>query len=167
MTELESGDPSPGVIPPFHAAPTGAPEARIVPPGNDMPGRRLRALGFDRERVTGRPPAPHLHGWTHVFWQAQERSPDLDVRIHPEKAAALAIEDGQRGRVETAPGEIDAPAWIYAGIRPSAVFIPIGWGERQPWHRGRSGDFLSDKRQRDPLSDQTILKTLPCRISKS
>ncbi len=41
MTELESGDPSPGVISPFHAAPTGAPEARIVPPGNAMPDQTI------------------------------------------------------------------------------------------------------------------------------
>jgi anaerobic selenocysteine-containing dehydrogenase len=90
--------------------------------------------------------------------------PDLYVQIHPEKASSLAIKDGQRVRIETAHGEIEARAWVYAGIRPTAVFVPIGWGERQPFHPWRSVNFLTDATQRDPISDQTNLKTLLCRV---
>ena len=48
-----------------------------------------------------------------------------------------------------------------------AVFIPIGWGERQPYHPWRPVNFLTDKTQRDPVSDQTNLKTLLCRVSRA
>src|SRR3546814_2877100 len=54
-------------------------------------------------------------------------------------------------------------SWVNAGIRPSTVFVPIGWGEKQPYNPWRSVNFLTDKNQRDPVSDQTNLKTLLCR----
>ncbi|MGH8638018.1 MAG: hypothetical protein ACREUZ_12865 [Burkholderiales bacterium] len=46
------------------------------------------------------------------------------------------------------------------------MFIPIGWGERQPFHPWRSVNFLTDHTQHDPASDQTNLKTLLCRVSR-
>jgi anaerobic selenocysteine-containing dehydrogenase/Fe-S-cluster-containing dehydrogenase component len=162
---LTVGDDSEGVLSPFAKEPTCASPGEIVQPGNQSPGAGLRAAGYDTELVTGRPPAPHFHSWTHYFWQAQEMWPDLYIQIHPERAAAHGIEDGARVKVETAHGAIEAVAWVHAGIRPTAVFIPLGWGEKQPYHPWRSVNFLTDKMQRDPLSDQTNLKTLLCRIS--
>jgi anaerobic selenocysteine-containing dehydrogenase len=162
---LTCGDEAEGVISPFGKVPTIATPGEIVQPGEDSPGARLRAEGFDTELVTGRPPAPHFHSWTHYFWQAQEMWPDLYVQIHPDRAKARGIADGARVKVETAHGAIEAVAWLHAGIRPTSVFIPIGWGEKQPFNPWRSVNFLTDKTQRCPLSDQTNLKTLLCRIS--
>jgi anaerobic selenocysteine-containing dehydrogenase/Fe-S-cluster-containing dehydrogenase component len=162
--ERDLGDDAEGVISPFFSSPTSASPAHIRQPGNDSPGAQLRAQGFDTELVTGRAAAPHFHSWTHYFWQAQEMWPDLYVQIHPDRAAATGIEDGQKVKIETSHGEIEAVAWIHGGIRPTAVFIPMGWGEKQPYHPWRSVNFLTDKTQRDPVSEQTNLKTLLCRI---
>ncbi len=163
--EWMDGDNQSGLVSPFFSAPTSASAARIVTGANDTPSRELRALGFDTELVTGRPPAPHFHSWMHYAWQAQEMWPDLYVQIHPEKAGLAGIEDGQRVCVETAHGSIEARAWLHAGIRKSAVFIPIGWGERQPFHPWRSVNFLTEKTQRDPVSDNSNLKTYLCKVS--
>ncbi len=165
--DLVDGDGDEGVISPFCKPDTSCSKGRIMPASPDGPGAKLRAQGFDTELVTGRPCAAHFHSWTHYFWQAQEMWPDLYCQIHPEKAAHLGIADGERVRVETPRGSIEAMAWVHAGIRPSAVFIPIGWGERQPYHPWRSVNFLTDKTQRDPVSDQTNLKALLCRVSKA
>jgi anaerobic selenocysteine-containing dehydrogenase/Fe-S-cluster-containing dehydrogenase component len=164
--ELLDSDAEEGVVSPFCRPETGSSRARIVAASGGGPGARLRERGFDTELVTGRPPAAHFHSLTHYFWQAQEMWPDLYCQIHPEKARALGIADGERVRVQTAHGAIEAVAWLHAGIRPSAVFIPIGWGERQPYHPWRSVNFLTDKTQRDPVSDQTNLKTLLCRVAR-
>jgi anaerobic selenocysteine-containing dehydrogenase/Fe-S-cluster-containing dehydrogenase component len=165
--ELAHGDDELGVISPFHkAVPTGASPCRIVPASENGPGASARALGFDTELITGRPPAPHFHSWTHYFWQAQEMWPDLYCQMHPERAERLGVADGARVRVETPRGSIEAVAWVSAGIRPTAVFIPIGWGEKQPYHPWRPVNFLTDKNQRDPISDQTNFKSLLCRVSK-
>ena len=84
----------------------------------------------------------------------------------PQKADKLGIKDGEQVRVSSAHGSIEARVWLYAGIRPTSVFIPIGWGEKQPFHPWHSVNFLTDKTQRDPISDQTNLKSLLCRIEK-
>lgn len=165
--EFELGDDEPGVITPFQKGRVGASPVSIRAPGADSPGARLREQGFDLELVTGRPPAPHFHSWTHYAWQAQEMWPDLYVQIHPAAAARAGLVDGARARVETSHGAIDAVAWVTPNIRETTVFVPIGWGERQPFHPWRSVNFLTDRSQRDPISDQTNLKTLLCRVSKA
>jgi anaerobic selenocysteine-containing dehydrogenase/Fe-S-cluster-containing dehydrogenase component len=163
--DLLEGDDGEGVISPLFAAPTAVSPGQIVQPGEDSPGKALRAQGFDTELVTGRPPAPQFHAWTHYAWQAQEMWPDLYMQIHPEKAGPLGIKDGATVKVETAHGEIEARAWVTTGIRKSAVFIPIGWGEQQPYHPWKPVNFLTDKSQRDPLSGQTNLKAYLCKVS--
>lgn len=165
--EFAQGDDEPGVITPFQKGRVAASPAAIRQPHADSPGARLRNRGFDLELVTGRPPAPHFHSWTHYSWQAQEMWPDLYVQIHPNAARRAGLVDGERARVETAHGAIDAVAWVTPNIRETSVFVPIGWGERQPFHPWRSVNFLTDGTQRDPISDQTNLKALLCRVSKA
>ena len=164
--EFIESDASEGILSPFSRVDTMTARARIVAASPDGRGARLRAQGFDTELLTGRPSATHFHSWTHYFWQAQEMQPDLFCQIHPDRAKARGIVDGDRVRVQTAHGEIEAIAWVYPGIRESAVFVPIGWGERQPYHPWRSVNFLTDKNQRDPASDQTNLKSLLCKVEK-
>jgi anaerobic selenocysteine-containing dehydrogenase len=90
--------------------------------------------------------------------------PDLYCQIHPEKAAAIGATDGQRLRIETAAGAIEARAWITRGIRPTAVFLPIGWGDGQPYHPWTTVNRLTG-RAFDPISDQANLKLHLCRVS--
>lgn len=153
-------------IGPFSPGPTYAQVARISQPDESHPARALRDSGLTLELVTGRPAAPHFHSWTHYAWQAQEMWPDLYVQIHPRQARARNISDGERVRVRTAHGQVEARAWVYAGIRETAVFLPIGWGERQPYNPWRPVNFLTDKEQRCPISDQTNLKSLLCDVEK-
>ena len=139
-------------------------EMRLVEVDANHPGAALRREGYDTELITGRPPAPHFHSWTHNFWQAQEMWPDLYAQIHPDKAEQLGIGDGTKVLIETAHGSAEARAWLTRNIRETAVFVPIGWDERQPFHPWQPANFLTDKTQRDPLADQTNLKSLLCRV---
>ena len=138
----------------------------LVYPGQIVNEPVERDMAFDTELVTGRPPAPHFHSWTHYFWQAQEMWPELYCQIHPRKAAALNIEDGDDVFVETVNGRITVRAWIHRGIRPNCVFIPIGWDEQQPYHPGSSVNHLTSVRL-DPISQQANLKTHLCRVGKA
>jgi anaerobic selenocysteine-containing dehydrogenase len=70
-------------------------------------------------------------------------------------------------RVATSHGSVEAVAWITNGIRDHAVFLPIGWDERQPFHPWKSVNFLTDRTQRDPISEQTNLKSLLCRVDRA
>jgi anaerobic selenocysteine-containing dehydrogenase len=137
----------------------------IVQPHADSPGQKLQNRGFDTHLITGRPPAPHFHSWTHYAWQAQEMWPDMYVQMHPDKAAELQVADGDEVSVETAHGTVRARAWLYAGMRPDTVFVPIGWDSSQPYHPWNSVNYLTDEEQRDPLSDHSNLKSYLCRVT--
>ena len=139
---------------------------KLVHPGRIVDEPVERDARFDTELVTGRPPAPHFHSWTHYFWQAQEMWPELFCQIHPDKASVLGIADGDAVCIETAHGRISARAWLHRGIRPSSVFVPIGWDEQQPYHPASSVNHLTGIRL-DPISQQANLKTHLCRVTKA
>ena len=163
--EIIDDDGSDGILGPF-ASGGMALTGRIVQPEEAQPSHRIRSEGFHLELLTGRPAAPHFHSWTHYSWQAQEMWPDLYAQIHPITAGELSIQDGDLIEVESKHGAIQAKAWVFPGIRRHAVFLPIGWGERQPFNPWRPVNFLTDKTQRDPISEQTNLKSLLCKVTK-
>ena len=144
----------------FHDKETLAQTGRIL----DQPA--ARSVKFDTELVTGRPPAPHFHSWTHYFWQAQEMWPQLYCQIHPEKASEIGVSDGDMVRVETESGHLEARAWVRQGIRRSCVFIPIGWDEMQPFHPAASVNQLT-RVSLDPVSQQANMKTHLCRVTRA
>jgi len=133
--------------------------------GKIVPADHDEKPEFDTELITGRPPAPHFHSWTHYFWQAQEMWPELYCQIHPSKAQQISIDDGDNLLIQTANGGIRARAWIHRGIRPDSIFIPIGWDQQQPYHPASSVNHLTGIKL-DPVSQQANLKTHLCRVSK-
>ncbi|MBI2460137.1 MAG: molybdopterin-dependent oxidoreductase [Candidatus Rokubacteria bacterium] len=159
--EYVAGDGEEGVLSPVWETPCLAGVVRIVaePPAVD----RQR---YDMELITGRPPTPHFHSWTHWLWQAQEQCADLFAHLHPDRAAALGIRTGDRVRIESPRGAIEAVAWVAPGIRPSAVYVPLGWDERQPYHPWRPVNWLMPREPRCPVSDQANFKMSLCRVSR-
>ena len=53
------------------------------------------------------------------------------VEMHPDMAAELDVERGDLVRVESAQGAIEAPVYVYRGIRPDTVAIPLGQGHTE------------------------------------
>jgi anaerobic selenocysteine-containing dehydrogenase len=159
--EYVARDGDEGVLSPVWESPCLANVVRIVKEPPPVDRRR-----YDMELITGRPPAPHFHSWTHWLWQAQEQCADLFAHIHPDRAAALGIKSGDRVRIESSRGAIEAVAWVAPGIRPTAVYVPLGWDERQPYHPWRPVNWLMPRDQRCPVSDQTNFKVSLCRVSR-
>ena len=58
-----------------------------------------------------------------------QQCPEPYVEIHPETAARLGVEDGERVKVVSRRGEGVFPALIVRTIRPDTIFIPYHWGE--------------------------------------
>jgi len=50
------------------------------------------------------------------------------AEIHPETAAKLGVKQGEPLRVETSVGNVEVPAYLYAGIRKDTVAIALGQG---------------------------------------
>lgn len=52
------------------------------------------------------------------------------VEVNPRTAARLGIADGDLVRIETADGEVQAPAILYPAIRPEVIAMPYGQGHQ-------------------------------------
>jgi molybdopterin-containing oxidoreductase family iron-sulfur binding subunit len=50
------------------------------------------------------------------------------VELHPETAEPLGLETGDVVRLETEAGTLEAPVYLYRGIRPDTAAIPLGQG---------------------------------------
>ncbi|UCF18389.1 MAG: molybdopterin-dependent oxidoreductase [Gemmatimonadota bacterium] len=57
------------------------------------------------------------------------------LEIHPDLADQLGVRNGDLVTVSSPAGRLDAPVYVYRGIRPDTVAIPIGQGHV---HYGRS-----------------------------
>jgi molybdopterin-containing oxidoreductase family iron-sulfur binding subunit len=62
---------------------------------------------------------------------------DSWVEIHPKKAAELGIVEGDIVEVTSRSGTIKAQAYIFPGIHPEAISVPLGRG--QNWGRYAKG----------------------------
>jgi assimilatory nitrate reductase catalytic subunit len=83
------------------------------------------------------------------------------VEVHPDDAAALALEDGALARVATPQGESLFRVAFYPGQRRGEAFTPIHWTDRQSTG-GRTG--LLPRPLVDPHSGQPGFKMTPARI---
>ena len=61
------------------------------------------------------------------------------IEVHPERARALDIREGEILRLESPHGTVEAPAYLYAGISPHCVAMPLGLGHTEygRYARGR------------------------------
>ncbi|HJS47945.1 MAG TPA: 4Fe-4S dicluster domain-containing protein, partial [Gemmatimonadales bacterium] len=74
---------------------------------------------------------------TKVTWQSW-------VEIHPDTAKALDVREGEIVRLESPHGAVEAPAYLYAGLRPDLVAMPLGLGHTAygRWAEGRGVNAL-------------------------
>jgi molybdopterin-containing oxidoreductase family iron-sulfur binding subunit len=74
---------------------------------------------------------------TKITWHAW-------VELHPEAAAKLDVKEGEILRVTSAHGSIEAPAYIYPGLRPDVVAVPMGFGHTEygEYAKGRGANYL-------------------------
>ncbi|AHG91167.1 molybdopterin dinucleotide-binding region [Gemmatirosa kalamazoonensis] len=58
---------------------------------------------------------------TKLSWQSW-------AEIHPMKAKQMGVENGDHLTIQTAAGSITVPAYIYPGVRPDTIAVPLGQG---------------------------------------
>ena len=61
------------------------------------------------------------------------------VELHPEAAQRMNVKDGEVLRLTSPAGSIEAPAYVYPGIHPETVAVPMGLGHTAygEWAQGR------------------------------
>ncbi|RZI40457.1 twin-arginine translocation signal domain-containing protein [Herbaspirillum sp. HC18] len=80
---------------------------------------------------------PHVSA---IIQPTQGGNRDVYLEIHPETAKKRKIADGDRVRIKTDIGQIEAVARVYEGIRPDTVALPMihGHWAQGRWAKGRS-----------------------------
>lgn len=68
------------------------------------------------------------NSWMHNLASLIERPERCTLRMHADDAGRLALSDGQRVRIRSAVGEVDAPLEIHDEMRPGVVSLPHGYG---------------------------------------
>ncbi len=91
------------------------------------------------------------------------------LRIHPEDAAALGIDDDARVRVRSRRGSLEASVHVCDSLRRGVVSLPHGYGMEHPGADGRratgpSINWLTDAADRDPIAGTPYHKYVPVRL---
>jgi molybdopterin-containing oxidoreductase family iron-sulfur binding subunit len=53
------------------------------------------------------------------------------VEIHPEVAKRMDVQEGEILRLTSPHGSIELPAYLYPGLHPGTVAVPLGWGHTE------------------------------------
>jgi anaerobic selenocysteine-containing dehydrogenase len=93
--------------------------------------------------------------------------------MHPQDATARGLVDGERVRVASRTGVVEAPLELSDEMRPGVVSLPHGWGHQRPGTRlalasvrpGVSFNDLADDALVDPLCGTARLNDVPVEVT--
>jgi molybdopterin-containing oxidoreductase family iron-sulfur binding subunit len=74
---------------------------------------------------------------TKITWQSW-------VELHPDTARQLNVREGEIVKLTSSHGTVSAPAYVYHGIKPGVVALPLGLGHTEygDYARGRGVNYL-------------------------
>ena len=105
-------------------------------------------------------------GYTHSRYRdiesLRKRHPEPVVRINRGAARDMGIDDGDRIRVESPRGSIQAAAKLCENTLPQVVVLISGWS----YHTGANANLLTNDEARDPVSGFPEFRALMCNIEK-
>lgn len=136
---------------------------------------RLRGEGSSPPMVLiGRRQVRSNNSWMHNAHRLVKGKDRCTLLLHPDDAARLSIENGERIAVRSRVGRIEAPVEITDTIMLGVVSLPHGWGHGRPGvelavarrHPGVSLNDLTDDLLVDPISGNAALNALPIELEK-
>ena len=73
------------------------------------------------------------NSWMHNAPLLMRGTREQPLRVHPDDAAALGLEDGSAARLVSKSGEAEVPVCVTDEVMPGVVALPHGWGHRGGW----------------------------------
>jgi anaerobic selenocysteine-containing dehydrogenase len=86
--------------------------------------------------------------------------PEPKVKIHPDTAQKLNIREGDRVRVETLRGTMEAKAWLREDIDPRVIQVPSHWPGKG------NVNLITDNERCAPAIGSAQLRCQLCRVSR-
>jgi anaerobic selenocysteine-containing dehydrogenase len=122
--------------------------------------------------LVGRRQLRSNNSWMHNFHRLVKGRERCTVLIHPIDAQRLGVESGQRVRIRSAVGTIEAPAEVSDEIMPGVVSLPHGWGHNRDGvglstatkHPGVSFNDVTDETALDPVIGTSVLSGVPVQL---
>ncbi|MBA2506125.1 MAG: molybdopterin-dependent oxidoreductase [Thermoleophilaceae bacterium] len=112
------------------------------------------------------------NSWMHNAPLLMRGGREQPLRIHPDDAAELGIEDGISASVASKHGELTVPVRVTDEMTPGAVALPHGWGHRGGWKTankagGVNVNVLAGSAPEDleRLAGMALLNGIPVRVS--
>ncbi len=161
-------------IPEVLRTPSGKIELAPEPIVADV--ERLRA-SLERSRnghlvLIGRRQLRSNNSWMHNLRPLVKGKDRCTMHVNPQDAERLGLVDGERARLTSETGSIEAPVEVTDAIRTGVVSIPHGWGHDAPGvrldvardHAGVNSNVLADTSFIDPLSGNAVLNGIPVEV---
>jgi anaerobic selenocysteine-containing dehydrogenase len=147
------------------APPEIAAEAeRLASSNGDDPRFPLRLIGMRELRSH--------NSWMHNAPLLMRGGRIHALRVHPDDAEALGLEDGGEARLESKDGTLTVPIKVTDEMTPGTVALPHGWGHRGGWklansHAGTNVNLLAGARPEDleRLAGMAHLNGIPVRVT--
>jgi anaerobic selenocysteine-containing dehydrogenase len=108
-------------------------------------------------------------GNLHALAKGRER---CTLLVSPADAERLGLREGERARVRSRVGEVEAPVAVSEEMMPGVVSLPHGFGHDAEdarlqvarRHAGVNSNLLTDEEQLDALSGNAVLNGIPVEI---
>lgn len=126
-------------------------------------------------RLIGRRDLRTNNSWMHNSRRMVKGPARCTLLMHPEDAAARALQTGELALVQTRVGELAVAVEISADMMPGVISIPHGWGHHRPGirlgvaaaHAGVSVNDLTDQNFIDELCGNAALNGVPATVMKA
>jgi anaerobic selenocysteine-containing dehydrogenase len=115
------------------------------------------------------------NSWMHNSLRLVKGPPGCVLLMHPEDAAARGLQAGERARVASRVGSIEAPVGVTEDLARGVVSLPHGWGHTRDGaslgvaaaHAGASLNDLTDEQSVDALSGNAVFNGVPVTVAKA
>jgi anaerobic selenocysteine-containing dehydrogenase len=114
------------------------------------------------------------NSWMHNSERLVKGRDRCTLLMHPEDARRRGLENGQRVRVASRIGSVEAALEVSAEMRPGVVSLPHGWGHAREGTSlrvanavpGASVNGLTDELRVDPLSGNAAFSGVPVDVTR-
>ncbi|MBW8482945.1 molybdopterin-dependent oxidoreductase [Actinomadura parmotrematis] len=155
---------------------TASGRVELCPPPFAADAGRLRA-GLaapvpDGLVLIGRRQLRSNNSWLHNVPELVRGSNRCTLQLHPADADRLGVAAGDRVRLSSRTGSVEAVAEPTDTVMPGVVSLPHGWGHDRPGTRTRvaaaaagvSANAVTDEQEVDPLSGNAVFNGVPVTV---
>jgi anaerobic selenocysteine-containing dehydrogenase len=151
----------------------------LAPPAlvADVPRLRARLEAEDAGGLLliGRRDLRSNNSWMHNSVRLTKGRDRCTLLMHPADAERRGLREGERVRVRSRVGEVEATVSVTADMRPGVVSLPHGWGHHRGGTRlrvaaavaGASLNDVTDDRDVDALSGTSVLNGVAVDVSRA